>query len=210
MTIDTMPVENELNKVLSWQEISSEGDVLPLNFEKWLTIMNHIKENGWSRPTAEMLKELDLKVIYESDSIDECGIKDVSYTYGRQTKCVTDSTGSQFYTFDGDHSILFKVYAYTSSRAEIYFHNPEDLKNFMEQAICRGIAESSNGRYAICDKPMGKGIHKISKVYDITEKQQGAYKELYYIHPVYEPGANWHTIYVTLDFLRHSIDIEKQ
>ena len=204
---DTMATGDKLNKWLSWEEIPSDGEVLPLDFEKWLTIMNYIKDNYWSRPTPAMLADAGLEVMYETDSIDDDGIKDVHFIYGRQTKCVTDSAGTQYHTFDGDHAILFEVYAYTSSGAEIHFHNPADMRNFMEQAINRGVVENNN-QFLVCNKPIGKGLHKIRKVYNVTEKQQGAYKELYFIHPVYEPDADWNTCYITLDFLRHSIDIE--
>lgn len=206
---DTMSSEDESNEMLSWQEIPTDGEVMPLDFEKWMTIMNHIKDNWWSRPTARMLADAGLEVMFETDDMDEDSIKDVHFIYGRQAKSLKDSTGTQYHTFDGDHAIIFEVFAYTSSEAEIHFHNPADMRNFLEQAINRGVVENHDGSFVVYNKPMGKGLHKIRKIYDITEMRQGAYRELYYILPVYEPGEDWHTCYVTLDFLRHTIDIEK-
>lgn len=205
---DTMKVEEE-NEILSWEEIPDSEEAQPIVFEKWLKVMNHIKDNHFARPTAKMLADLGLEVLYERDKVDETGIKDVHFMYGRQTKCMTDSAGNKYHTFDGSHAVLFVVSAYTSSGAEINFHNPVDLKNFMQQAIKYGVAECPNGDFVVCDKPMGEGIHKTKKVYEPDEKKKGAFAERYYIGAAYEPGADWQTCYVTLDFLRHRIDIDK-
>lgn len=205
---DTMTVDVESETELSWEHISSDGEALPLNFEKWLTIMNHIRDNWWSRPTAKMLADAGLEMLYETDEMDKDSIKNVHFIYGRQTKCVTDSAGEKYYTFDGDHAILFEVSAYTSSSAEICFHNPADLRDFVAQAVRRGVAENRNGRLIVCDKPMGEGIHKITRVYGYDEKQKGTYQERYYLYPEYVPNADWQVCYVTLDFLRLSLDVE--
>lgn len=205
---DTMKVEDE-NDFLSWEEIPDSEEALPIDFEKWLKVLNHINDNYWARPTAMMLADLGLEVLYERDKVDEKGIKDVHFMYGRQTKCMTDSAGNKYHTFDGSHAVLFTVSAYASSGAEINFHNPVDLKNFMQQAIKYGVAETPNGSLVVCDKPMGEGIHKISKVYEPDEKEKGAFTERYYLGTKYEPGADWQICYVMLDFLPHRIDIEE-
>lgn len=205
---DSMAVDDEDSKYRSWEEIPYTQKAMPLNFEKWLAMMNYIRDNYWERPTKKMLADIGLEALYESDAMDEDSIKDVHFIYGRQTKCLTDSTGEKYHTYDGSHAVIFDVSAYTSSGAEILFHNPVDLKNFMEQAINRGIASNRNGTYTVCDKPMGDGIHKIKNVYNHTETKKGGYKELYYLSPVYEPGAEWQSCYITLDFLRHRIDVE--
>lgn len=205
---DTIAEAVNESDALSWNDIPTTDDVQPLDFEKWLKIMNHIKDNYWARPTTNMLEGIGLKALYEKDDIDEDSIKDVHLMYGRQTKCMTDSTGKRYHTFDGSHAILFQVFAYTSSGAEIGFHNPADLKDFMEQAVKRGVIESPNGRLIVCDKPIGEGVHKLKKVYEHTEMGKGMYKELYYLRPVYEPEAEWQICYITLDFLRHRIDVE--
>ena len=206
---ETNNAENEDERFLSWAEIPADGKVVRLDFEKWLTIMDYIHDNYWSRPTAKMLADAGLEVLYETDSIDEDGIKDVHFIYGRQAKKVKGPDGEEYSTFDGEHAILFEVSAYTSSGAEIHFHHPADLRDFMEQAIQRGVAGSPDRRLIVCDKPMGKGFHQILKVYDPSEKPQGTYTERYYLSAKYEPDAIWHTCHVTLDFLRHTIDIEE-
>lgn len=205
---DTMKVDEE-KELLPWEEIPDSGEAQPIVFEKWLKVMNHIKDNHWARPTAKMLADLGLEVLYERDKVDKTGIKDVHLIYGRQTKCMTDSAGNKYHTFDGSHAVLFTVLAYTSSGAEINFHNPVDLKNFMQQAIKYGVAECPNGDLVVCDKPMGEGIHKTKKVYEPDERKKGEFAERYYIGAAYEPGADWQTCYVTLDFLRHRMDIDK-
>lgn len=155
-----------------------------------------------------MLADMGLNVLYETDEVDHSGIKSVYFMYGRQTKCLTDSAGERFHVADGNHAVLFKVAAYTSSGAEIYFHNPVDLKDFMQQVIQWGVIGNSDGSYTVCDKPMGQGVHKLKELYEPGETTKGAFKELYYLTPEYIPGAEWHTCYVTLDFLRHRLDIE--
>lgn len=206
---DSMAVDDEDDSEnRSWEQIPYTQKAMPLNFEKWLTMMNYIRDNYWKRPTRQMLADIGLEALYERDTMDEDSIKDVHFIYGRQTKCVTDSTGEKYHTYNGSHAVIFDVSAYTSSGAEILFHNPVDLKNFMEQAINRGIACHRNGTYVVCDKPMGDGIHKVKEVYDHREIDRGAYKELYYLNPVYEPGAEWQSCYISLDFLRHRIDVE--
>ena len=201
--------EDSAENPFTWQDIPDDVKPVRLDFEKWLTIMNHIRDNYWSRPNAKMLANAGLKVLYESDDIDETGIKDVDFRYGRQIKTVTDSAGVKYDTYGGDHAIIFMVDAYTSSGATIMFRSPADLKDFIQQAIDRGVVELSGDGFLVCDKPMGKGIHKISKVYDHTETKKGAYKERYIIYPNYNPQEEWQTCNVILDFLRHRIDIEK-
>ena len=148
-------------------------------------------------------------MLQESDDIDETGIKAVDFRYGRQIKTVTDSAGVEYYTYGGAHAIMFMVDAYTSSGATILFRSPADLKDFIQQAINRGVAEMPGDGILVCDKPMGKGIHKISKTYEHTETKKGAYKERYILYPTYDPQEEWQRCEVTLDFLRHRIDIEK-
>ena len=60
---DTMSSEDKSNKTLSWDAIPSDREVLSFDFEKWLTIMNYIKDNCWSRPTATMLADAGLEVL---------------------------------------------------------------------------------------------------------------------------------------------------
>ena len=205
---DTMSVAEDNSKICSWQDIPESDDVKSINFEKWLDIMNYIRMNYWARPTEEMLSDVGLKALYEKDEMDEDSIKDVHFMYGRQTKCMTDSTGQKYHIFDDSHAVLFQVFAYTSSGAEIAFHNPSDMRDFIEQAIKRGVVASPNGKLIVCDKPIGKGLHKLKEVYDHKDTRKGAFEELYYLNPVYEPGADWQICYVTLDFLRHRIDVE--
>ena len=50
-------------------------------------------QNHWARPTAKMLSDVGLKVLYETDEVDHSGIKSVHFTYGRQAKCLIDSAG---------------------------------------------------------------------------------------------------------------------
>ena len=204
---DSMKVDED--DVRLWEEIPDSEEPLPIDFEKWLKVMNYIRDNYWARPTAKMLADLGLEVLFETDKVDETGIKDVHFMYGRQTKCLTDSTGKKYHTFDGRHAVIFTVSAYTSSGAEICFHNPIDLKDFMQQAIKYGVVASPNGSLTVCDKPMGSGVHIIKKVYEPDEKQKGAFAERYYLWAAYEPEADWQTCEVTLDFLRHRIDIEE-
>ena len=205
---DEFEVDSDTNR-LSWRDIPDGEKPVRLDFEKWLTIMNHIRDNYWSRPTAKMLANAGLKVLQESDDIDETGIKAVDLRYGRQIKTVTDSAGVKYYTYGGAHAIMFMVDAYTSSGAEILFRFPADLKDFIQQAINRGVGEMPGDGILVCDKPMGKGLHKISKTYEHTETKKGAYKERYILYPVYDPQEEWQRCEVTLDFLRHRIDIEK-
>jgi hypothetical protein len=205
---DEFEEDNAANR-LSWRDIPDGEKPVRLDFEKWLTIMNHIRDNYWSRPKAKMLANAGLKVLQESDDIDETGIKAVDFRYGRQIKTVTDSAGVEYYTYGGNHAIMFMVDAYTSSGAEILFRSPADLKDFIQQAINRGVAEMPGDGILVCDKPMGKGIHKISKTYEHTETKKGAYKERYILYPTYDPQEEWQRCEVTLDFLRHRIDIEK-
>ncbi len=200
--------EDTVEDYLSWEDIPDGEEVVRLDFEKWLVIMNHIKDNYWSRPTAKMLANAGLEVLLESDTIDD-GIKAVDFRYGRQMKRVTDSAGEQHFTYGGDHAVVFMVDAYTSSGAEILFRSPADLKDFVQQAINRGVVELPGDGFIVCDKPMGKGIHKLRKMYDYTEAKKGAYKERYYLYPAYNPEEEWQRCEVSLDFLRHRIDIEK-
>lgn len=208
MQEDSTTTKADDKEILSWKEIPDGDTPLPLDFDKWLAIMNHIRDNYWARPTAKMLADIDLKALYEYDDFDVDSIKDVHFMYGRQTKCMTDSTGEKYHTYDGSHAVIFEVFAYTSSGAEISFHNPADMKDFMEQAIKRGVVACQNEMFIVCDKPIGEGLHKLKKVYDHTETNKGAFKELYYLYPVFKPGAEWQTCHVTLDFLRHRIDVE--
>ena len=201
--------EDSAENLYSWRDIPDDEKPVRLDFEKWLTIMNHIKDNYWSRPKAKMLASAGLKVLQEYDDIDETGIKAVDFRYGRQIKTITDSAGGKRYTYGGDHAIIFAVDAYTSSGAVILFRSPADLKDFIQQAIDRGVTELSGDGFIVYDKPMGKGIHKISKAYEPTETKKGAYKERYLLYPTYNPQEEWQTCDVTLDFLRHRIDIEK-
>lgn len=203
---DSMIVDSD--EVRPWEEIPSDEEAQPIDFEKWLVVMNHIKQNHWARPTAKMLAEVGLEVLYETDETDDSGIKSVHFMYGRQTKCLTDSAGRKYHVPDGSHAVLFEVSAYTSSGAEICFHNPADLRDFMEQAVRRGVVESPNGSLMVCDKPIGAGIHKLKKEYGHDEGNKGEYAELYFLNPEYIPGAEWQVCYVTLDFLRNRIDVE--
>jgi len=205
---DSMAIDNDKSEFLPWEEIPATQKANSLNFEKWLNIMNHIFNNYWERPTKEMLADIGLEVLYEKNIMDEDSIKDILFMYGRQTRCMTDTSGVIYPVYEGNHAVLFEVFAYTSSGAEILFHDPVDLKDFMEQAIKHGVATTNNERYIVCDKPMGEGIHKIKKVYEHTEKKNGAFKELYYLNPSYKPGAEWQRCYINLDFLRHRIDVE--
>ena len=201
--------EDSAVNLYSWRDIPDGEKPVRLNFEKWLTIMNHIKDNYWSRPKAKMLASAGLKVLQESNDIDETGIKAVDFRYGRQIKTTTDSAGGKLYTYDGDHAIIFAVDAYTSSGAVILFRSPADLKDFIQQAIDRGVTELSGDGFIVYDKPMGKGTHKIIKTYEPTETKKGAYMERYLLYPTYNPQKEWQTCAVTLDFLRHRVDIEK-
>ena len=205
---DSMATDDDDSKYLSWEEIPVTRKANPLNFEKWLSIMNYIRNNHWERPTKEMLADIGLEALYERDIMDEDSIKDILFMYGRQTRCMTDTSGVIYPVYEGNHAVLFEVSAYTSSGAELLFHDPVDLKDFMEQAIKYGVATVRNESYIVCDKPMGGGIHKIKKVYEHTENEKGAFKELYYLDPIYEPGAEWQRCNISLDFLRHRIDVE--
>ena len=203
---DSMKVDED--DVRPWEEIPVDEEAQPIDFEKWLAMMNHIKQNHWARPTARMLTDVGLDVLYETDDTDETGIKSVHFMYGRQTKCLTDSAGGKYHVPNGSHAVLLDVSANTSSGAEICFHHPADLRDFMEQAVRRGVVETPNGSLLVCDKPIGAGIHKIKKVYEHDEKNKGEYAELYFLSPEYIPGAEWQVCYVTLDFLRNRIDVE--
>ena len=205
---DSMAIDDDDSKYLSWKEIPVTSKANPLNFEKWLSIMNYIRNNHWERPTKEMLADIGLEALYERDIMGEDSIKDILFMYGRQTKCMTDTSGVIYPVYEGNHAVLFEVSAYTSSGAELLFHDPVDLKDFMEQTVKYGVATARDESYLVCDKPMGEGIHKIKKVYEHTENNKGAFKELYYLDPIYEPGAEWQRCYITLDFLRHRIDVE--
>lgn len=207
--LEEMPADSSAEDYLTWEDIPDDGKPVRFDFEKWLTIMNHIKDNYWSRPTAKMLAGAGLEVLYESDDIDDSGIKAVDFRYGRQVKSITDSAGVKEYTYSGDHAVIFMVDAYTSSGATILFHSPADLKDFIQQAINRGVADLNGEGLIVCDKPMGKGIHKIRKTYEYTETKKGAYKERYYLYTYYNPDDEWQECVVTLDFLRHRLDIEK-
>jgi hypothetical protein len=77
----------------------------------------------------------------------------------------------------------------------------------MEQAVKRGVVASTNGSLLVCGKPIGAGIHKIKKMYGYEKKDTGKYAELYFLSPEYIPGAEWQVCYVTLDFLRHRLDV---
>jgi len=192
----------------TWQDIPDDEKPVRFSFKNWLTIMNHIKDNYWSRPSARMLADAGLEVLMESDSVDVDGIKSVDFRYGRQMKSIVNPSGQKTFTYGGDHSVLFMVDAYTSSGAEIYFRSPADLKDFIQQAIDYGVAQLPDGSFVVCDKPMGKGIHKVSKTYEYTETKKGKYQERYYLAPEYNPSQDWQVCYITLDFLRHRLDIE--
>lgn len=192
----------------TWQDIPDDVKPVRFSFLNWLTIMNHIKDNYWSRPSAKMLADAGLEVLLESDSVDADGIKSVDFKYGRQMKSTVNSAGQKTFTYGGDHAVLFKVDAYTSSGAEIYFRSPADLNDFILQAIDYGVAQLPDDSFVVCDKPMGKGIHKVSKTYDYTETKKGKYQERYYLAPEYNPDNEWQVCYITLDFLRHRLDIE--
>lgn len=192
----------------SWEDIPAGDDAMPLDFEKWLAVMNHIRGNYWARPTKAMLADLGLRALYETDDADEDGIKDVHFIYGRQVKRVKDADGNEYFAPDGSHALLFEVFAYTSSEAEIAFHDPVDMRDFVAQAIRRGVVASPNGRLTVCEEPIGEGVHKLKATYRPDETGRGQYKELYYLAPVYEPDAVWQACHVTLDFLRLRLDIE--
>jgi hypothetical protein len=203
--IDTKEEESE---TLTWEDIPSDKKAKPLDFEKWLIVMKYINDNYWARPTAKMMADLGLDVLYEADDFDEDSIKSVHFIYGRETKCVIDSLGEKYHTFDGDHAVLFEVFAYTSSGAELHFHHPADLRTFMEQTIKRGLAIYSGSTYIVCEKPLGNGLHKVKNAYRSENKKVGTCKELFYLHPVYKPNDEWQTCYVSLDFLRYRLEME--
>lgn len=207
-TADIIDTKGEDSEVLSWEDIPSNGKAKPLDFEKWLIVMKYIDDNYWARPTAKMVADAGLEVLYETDEFDEDSIKSVHFIYGRETKCMTDSVGEKYHTFNGDHAVLFEVFAYTSSGAELHFHSPADLRDFMEQAIKRGLAVSSGSNYIVCEEPLGSGLHKVKNAYRAEDKRKGTHKELFYLHPVYKPNDEWQTCYVSLDFLPYWLEVE--
>ncbi len=211
-TVDSIATEQESpdsteTEELSWEAIP-DGPVKSLDFEKWLTVMRHIHDNYFARPTARMLADVGLEAMYETDDYDEDSIKSVHFIYGRQLKSAIDSEGQKYFTFDGPHAVMFEVFAYTSSGAQLHFRSPSDLKDFMQQAVKRGLAVSSGSRYIVCEKPLGSGLHKVKYVYRPEKKREGTYQELYYLIPDYNPKSEWQTCHVTLDFLRHWLEVE--
>ena len=99
----------------TWQDIPDDEKPVRFSFKNWLTIMNHIKDNYWSRPSARMLADAGLEVLMESDSVDVDGIKSVDFRYGRQMRSIVNPSGQKTFTYGGGHSVLFMVDAYTSS-----------------------------------------------------------------------------------------------
>ncbi len=193
----------------SWEDIPDSLEAMPLNFDKWLVMMKHIQQNWWARPTAEMLSAVGLKRLYETDSMDEDSIKNVHFIYGRQVKRAVTPDGDTYHASDGDHAVLFEVFAGTSSYAEILFHHPADLRDFMQQAIQRGVATSGNGSYIVCEEPMDAGVHTVKAVYRPTDESgQGQYHELYYLEPAYQPDQEWYHCHVSLDLMRCRLDVE--
>lgn len=206
---DTLDNESEYVDLLTWLEMPCDDKPLPLSFEKWLKAMDYIYNNNWKRPTSQMLADIGLKKIYEVDAIDSIdGIKNVEFMYGRQVKITTDSTGRNFFKMDGDHAITFNVSAHNSSSAYLAFNNAADLQDFLKQAVKRGVVELPDGGIVVSDKPMGKGIHKIKKIYEYTVKNKGAYGERYYLYPDYVSNEDLYICSITTDFLRHRFDIE--
>jgi len=204
-----MAAEQKAHKTdYTWLDKPCDDKPVPLNFAKWMVMMDHIYDHNWKRPTAKMLADVGLKRVYESDKVDSFdGIKDVNLIYGRDVKEMTDSAGLKYYALGGNHSILFQVMAYTSSGAEIMFQNPADMQDFMRQVVNYGVAASPSGDLIICDKPMGKGIHKIKKDYP-QESKKGSYCEKYLIYPIFDPDKGEYSCQITLDFLRNRLDIK--
>lgn len=60
---------------------------------------------------------------------------------------MTDTSAVIYPLYESNHTVMFEVSAYMSSGAEILFRHPADLKDFMEQAIKRGVASNPNGSY---------------------------------------------------------------
>ena len=196
------------SETLTWRDIPADEVAKPINYEKWVALLSYIIRSGWKKPSAKMVADAGLNVLYERDEPDETGISDIHFMYGRETKCKTDSAGNRYHDFDGNHAVLFNVYAYNSSGADINFHNAADYRDFMEQAIKHGLLEAPVG-LVVSDKPMKPGIHRPKKLYDSLGKEKGTYKKLFILNPNnYYPNDDWQTCDVTIDFLFPSFDIE--
>ena len=194
------------DECVPWEEISMTEKPQSLNFEHWLEIMLYIKFNNWAHPTAKMLENAGLVKLQEIDSIDG-GIKSVNYVYGRDVKSEVSEDGGVVFVPVGPHAVIFRVDAYTSSGALVAFRSAVDLKDFIEQAVKRGVVEYASGDLVVCDRPMSPGIHQLKKMYDSSETKKGKYKEAVILAPCYKPDAEWQVCDVALDFLRHRIDV---